>query len=110
MRQVARRSKVGVLEVPIATAPSERQAPEIARWLHGPHEGSDGQALVSALVRLSTARVLQEALEHEQAETLGRDRYERREAPWGYRHGYEAGTVKTAEGVLRLQVPQTNLG
>jgi transposase-like protein len=62
--------------------------------------------LVSALVRLSTARVLQEAREHEQTETLGRDRYERHEATCGYRHGYEAGTVKTAEGVLRLQVPQ----
>ena len=62
--------------------------------------------MLSALIRLSTERVLQEALEQEQAETLGRSRYERREPGGGYRHGYEDGTVKTAEGVLRLQVPQ----
>jgi transposase-like protein len=61
--------------------------------------------LVSALVRLSTERGLQEALEHEPAEALDRDRYERRESASGYRHGYRDGTVKTAEGVLRLQRP-----
>jgi len=57
-------------------------------------------------VRLSTERVLQEALEQEQAQALGRGRYERREGELGYRNGYEAGTLKTAEGVLRVQVPQ----
>jgi len=57
-------------------------------------------------VRLSTERVLQEALEQEQAQALGRGRYERREGELGYRNGYEAGTLKTAEGVLRVPVPQ----
>jgi transposase-like protein len=61
---------------------------------------------LSALVRLSTERVRQEALEHEQAEALGRSRYERQATPQGYRHGYEEGTVKTAEGAFRLQLPQ----
>jgi hypothetical protein len=51
-------------------APSEQKAQEIAQWLHRQRERSDGQELVSALVRLATERVLQEALEHEQAETL----------------------------------------
>jgi transposase-like protein len=44
--------------------------------------------------------------EDEQAQALGRERYERREEERGYRNGYEAGTLKTAEGVLRVQVPQ----
>jgi putative transposase len=61
---------------------------------------------LSTLVRLSTEHVRQEALEHEQAETLGRARYERRAGTQGYRNGYEEGTLKTAEGVLRLKVPQ----
>ena len=65
-----------------------------------------GEELLSALVRLSTERVLQEALEQEQAEALGRSRYERQPTPQGYRNGYEDGTVKTAEGVFRLQLPQ----
>ena len=41
----------------------------------------------------------------EQAEALGRSRYERQPTPQGYRNGYEDGTVKTAEGVFRLQLP-----
>jgi putative transposase len=57
-------------------------------------------------VRLSTEHVLQEALEQEQAEVLGRGRYERRAEEGGYRNGYEVGRLKTAEGVLPVQVPQ----
>ncbi len=74
--------------------------------LQGQSDAQSGGELLSALVRLSTERVLQEALEQEQAQALGRGRYERREGELGYRNGYEAGTLKTAEGVLRVQVPQ----
>ena len=65
-----------------------------------------GEELLSAFVRLATARVLQEALAQEQAEALGRSRYARRPSPPGYRNGDEEGTVKTAAGVFRLQRPQ----
>jgi transposase-like protein len=57
-------------------------------------------------VRLSTERVWQEALAQEQTEALGRGRYERGDGERGYRNGYEAGTLKTAEGVLRVPGPQ----
>jgi transposase-like protein len=87
-------------------APSERKAQEIAQWLEGQSATQSGEELLSALVRLSTERVLQEALEQEQTEALGRSRYERQATPQGYRNGYEEGTVKTAEGVFRLQLPQ----
>jgi putative transposase len=87
-------------------APSERKAQELGAMLQGQHEAQSGEELLSALVRLSTERVLQEALEQEQAEALGRGRYERRDSEGGYRNGYEAGRLKTAEGVLRVQVPQ----
>ena len=87
-------------------APSEQKAQELRALLEGETEARSGGELLSALVRLSTERVLQEALEQEQAETLGRARYERRAGSQGYRNGYEAGTLKTAEGVLRLKVPQ----
>jgi transposase-like protein len=87
-------------------APSEAKAQELRAMLQGQREAQRGEELLSALVRLSTERVLQEALEEEQAQTLGRGRYERRNGEVGYRNGYEAGTVKTAEGVLRLKVPQ----
>ena len=74
--------------------------------LEGQNQAQSGSELLSALVRLSTERILQEALEQEQAETLGRARYARRAGSQGYRNRYENGTLKTAEGVLRLKVPQ----
>lgn len=87
-------------------APSEHKAQELRAMLEGQSEAQSGSEWLSALVRLSTERILQEALEQEQTETLGRARYERRAGSQGYRNGYENGTLKTAEGVLRLQVPQ----
>jgi len=87
-------------------APSEKKAQEIGALLQGQREGQSGEELLRALVRLSTERVLQEALEDEQAEALGRARYARRRGTVGSRNGYEDGTLKTAEGVWRVQVPQ----
>jgi len=87
-------------------APSERKAQEIDALLQGRLRAETGEDLLSMLVRLATERVLQAALEQEQAVALGRERYERRDGQRGYRNGYEEGTMKTAEGVLRVQVPQ----
>jgi transposase-like protein len=87
-------------------APRERKAQEIQALLEGQLGAESGEELLSTLVRLATERVLQEALESEQAMALGRERYERRGGENGYRNGYENGTLKTAEGGLRVQVPQ----
>jgi transposase-like protein len=57
-------------------------------------------------VPLATERVWPETLEQEQAEVLGRGRYERQAAARGYRKGSEDGTLRTAAGVLRVTVPQ----
>jgi putative transposase len=92
--------------MPERIAPSEKKAQELRAMLQGQEEAQSGEEVLSTLVRLSTERVLQEALEQEQAEALGRGRYERRDGAAGYRNGYEAGTLKTAEGVVRVQVPQ----
>jgi transposase-like protein len=86
--------------------PRARKAPESAHLLDGQSDVQCGEELLSALIRLSTERVLQETLEQEHTEALGRGRYERQEPPQGYRNGYEEGTVKTAEGILRLPLPQ----
>jgi len=87
-------------------APSEAKAQELWAMLQGQSEAQSGEELLSGLVRLSTERVLQEALEQEQATALGRGRYERRAGAPGYRNGYEPGTLKTAEGVLQVEIPQ----
>jgi putative transposase len=87
-------------------APREQKAQALRALLQGQSAGQSGEELVSLLVRLSTERILQEALEEEQAAALGRGRYEARGERPGYGNGYEPGTLKTAEGVLRVHVPQ----
>jgi putative transposase len=87
-------------------APSEQKAQALRALLQGQAEGQSGEELLSLLVRLSTERILQEALEQEQAVALGRGRYEIRGEKVGYRNGYEKGTLKTGEGVLHVKVPQ----
>jgi putative transposase len=87
-------------------APSEAKAQALHALLQGQSEGQSGEELLSLLVRLSTERIWQEALEAEQAVVLGRGRYEPRRESQGYRNGYENGTLKTGEGVLRVKLPQ----
>ena len=87
-------------------APSEQKAQAVRALWQGQTDAQSGEELLSTLVRLSTERVLQEALEQAQATTLGRERYVARGEQLGYRNGYENGTLKTAEGVLRGKVPQ----
>jgi len=49
-------------------APSEHKAQALRVLLQGQAEGQTGEGLLRLLVRLSTERILQEALEQEQAE------------------------------------------
>jgi transposase-like protein len=79
-------------------APGEQKAQALHALLQGQAEGQSGEELLSLLVRLSTERIVQEALEQEQAVALGRGRYEARGEKGGYRNGYERGTLKTGEG------------
>ncbi len=54
----------------------------------------------SDLVRLAPRLIVEEALEGEVADALGRERYSRGEGERaGYRNRYRTGEVKTAEGV-----------
>lgn len=87
-------------------APSEQKAQALRALLQGQLDGQNGEELLSTIVRLSTERILQEALEQEQAAALGRGRYEARGEKLGYRNGYEKGTLKTAEGIFQVQRPQ----
>jgi putative transposase len=87
-------------------APSEQKAQALRALLEGQTDAQSGEELLSTIVRLSTERILQEALEHEQAEALGRGRYEARGEKLGYRNGDENGTLKTGEGVFRVKLPQ----
>ena len=61
----------------------------------------------SELVRLATRLIIEEGLEAEVRDTLGRDYYEHGQAAGqGYRNGVREGRLKTAEGFIGYSAPQ----
>src|SRR6476619_2060765 len=59
------------------------------------------------LVKLATRLIVEEALEGEASDALGRDYYEHGAHPGqGYRNGYRTGRLKTAEGLMEYSAPQ----
>jgi transposase-like protein len=71
-------------------------------------EGAEGD-VKSAFIRLAVQRVLEEVLEAEVSDALGRKYYQRAERePDGYRNGSRRGRLKTAEGVVPYAVPQVS--
>ncbi|HYM56502.1 MAG TPA: IS256 family transposase [Solirubrobacteraceae bacterium] len=70
-------------------------------------EGVDREAdAVEAVGRLGARLILQQALEDEVTDFLGRARYERRGEPISHRNGYERRTVKTTSGPVELERPR----
>src|SRR5664280_691864 len=84
-------------------APSERFRSELDELL----AGVDGQEdPIETVGRLGARLILQQALEDEVSDFLGRARYERSEETVGHRNGYEPRTVKTTSGAMRLERPR----
>lgn len=89
--------------------PSQKVRQRINAFLQGGVDGADGDEISTTVIRLGIERLIQEMLEEEVQDYLGRDRYERRSPEQehrGYRNGYEAGRVRTSEGGVVVQVPQ----
>ena len=87
-------------------APSERMRKELQGVMNG---GNRGGFLMSEIIRKGAELVLQEMLEQEATEFLGRKRYERSNGDGkgkGYRNGYEPRRIKTSEGEIRVEQPQ----
>jgi transposase-like protein len=87
--------------------PSDRIRQQISELLENGLDSADNP--LGTLMQLSAQLVVQEALESETTERLGRGYYQRREADEplkGYRNGYEAGRLRTAEGEITVQLPQ----
>jgi len=67
----------------------------------------DPQRMLSELGRLGARLIIQRAVEEEFDSWLGRARYERRPgASTGKRNGFRPRHVHTAEGELRIEIPQ----
>jgi transposase-like protein len=72
--------------------------------MNGESEAADGR---SELVRLAARLIIEEALEGEARDAVGRDYYARGAAPGaGYRNGHRPGLVKSAEGAIDYSAPQ----
>jgi putative transposase len=84
--------------------PSERLRRELDEVLAGVGEHDDP---VEAVARLGARLILQQALEYEVTEFLGRERYARADDGAAiYRNGYEPRTVKTTSGAMELERPR----
>ena len=67
---------------------------------------ADGDARTD-LLKLAVRKIVEEALEAEVTEAVGRGYYENGAAPSaGYRNGYRRGRLPTAEGAIEYSVPQ----
>ena len=87
--------------------PSTRLSREIAALLATGPEGEHADDFMSLLIRKGSQKLIQEIMEQEVADYLGRGYYERDgTARVGHRNGYEPKTLKTGEGKIVLDVPQ----
>ena len=67
---------------------------------------ADGDARTE-LLKLAVRKIVEEALEAEVAEAVGRGYYENGASPGaGYRNGYRRSRLRTAEGAIEYGVPQ----
>jgi transposase-like protein len=85
-------------------AASEATRERLQAVMDGKLDTADGR---SELLRLAARLIIEEALEAEAGEALGRERYERAAGTAvGYRNGVRTGRVSTAEGMLEFSAPQ----
>src|SRR5947207_14369591 len=82
---------------------SERTREKLKAVIEGSSEGGG----TSELVRLAARLIIEEALEGEARDAVGRDYYARGATPGaGYRNGYRPGRVTSAEGAIEYSAPQ----
>jgi putative transposase len=83
---------------------SMRTRQSLSDLVEGHLSSPDGRA---ELVRLATRLIVEEALEAESRDALGREYYEHGAGPGqGWRNGVRTGRLKTAEGVIEYATPQ----
>jgi putative transposase len=83
---------------------SMRTRETLSALIEGRLSSPDGR---SELVKLATRLIVEEALEAEVRDALGRDYYEHGgEDGRGWRNGHRTGRLKTAEGEIAFSVPQ----
>jgi transposase-like protein len=90
--------------VPTRIPASERTSQKLEELLTQGVADGDARA---ELLKLAVRKIVEEALEAEVAEAVGRNYYENGAAPGaGYRNGYRRGRLRTVEGPIEYGVPQ----
>ena len=83
---------------------SMRTRQSLSDLIEGRFSSPDGRA---ALVNLATRLIVEETLEAESRDAVGREYYEHGAEPGqGYRNGSRTGRLKTAEGFIEYAAPQ----
>ena len=85
---------------------SERVRKELDALLNGKETAGDMRQFTSEFVRLAVRRLIQEFLEAERTDFLGRGAWERKPDSRGQRNGYEPARLKTGEGEIAIELPQ----
>jgi hypothetical protein len=88
----------------LASADSQHTREELTALIEGRLSSASAK---DELVKLATRLIVEEALEGEAGDALGREYYEHGAQPGqGYRNGYRTGRLKTAEGLMDYSAPQ----
>jgi putative transposase len=85
---------------------TERVRKELDALLTGKEMPGGAREFASEFVRLAVRRLIQELLEAERTDFLGREAWERKPDRQGQRNGYEPAKLKTAEGEIPIELPQ----
>lgn len=88
--------------------PSQKMSNEIMNLMTNLDPHKQPQEIFGQIAQLSIRKLVQELLEQEIKEHIGKDYYEQGPDRRGYRHGYEPARLKTAEGALPILKPQIN--
>ena len=69
---------------------------------------NEESSLITELLTTAAERIIQEALENEVSDFLGRRWYEHnpKEEFRGYRNGYQSKRIKSSEGILNIRKPR----
>ena len=86
---------------------SMRTRQQLSDLIEGRLSSSDGRA---ELVKLATRLIVEEALEAEAEDAIGREYYEHGDGAGAYRNGNRMGRLRTAEGLIAYSVPQVTGG
>lgn len=78
----------------------------LEKLVQGLKNNSEASDLTGELIRIGARKLVQELLEAEVEEVLGRGYYERKSDSSGYRNGYKKRRLDTAEGRLEIDLPQ----